>query len=53
MYNLIEYSDNYSKACESLWQYYKDDPHDNLTDSKSFKSKVKILLIMEIQSMLR
>ena len=21
MYNLIEYSDNYLKACESLWQY--------------------------------
>ena len=40
--NLIEYSDNYSKACGSLWQYYKDDPNDNLTDSESFKSKVKI-----------
>ena len=24
MYNLIEYSDNYSKASGSLWQYYKD-----------------------------
>ena len=42
MYNLIEYSDNYSKTCGSLWQYYKDDPNDNLTDSESFKSKVKI-----------
>ena len=42
MYNLIEYSDNYSKTSGSLWQYYKDDPNDNLTDSKSFKSKVKI-----------
>ena len=30
MYNLIEYSDNYSKASESLWQYYKDDPNDKL-----------------------
>ena len=26
MYNLIEYSDNYSKASGSLWQYYKDMP---------------------------
>ena len=26
MYNLIEYSDNYSKTCESLWQYCKDIP---------------------------
>ena len=42
MYNLIEYSDNYSKTPGSLWQYYKDDPNDNLTDSESFKSKVKI-----------
>ena len=23
MYNLIEYSDNYSRTSESLWQYYK------------------------------
>ena len=42
MYNLIEYSDNYSKTSGTLWQYYNDDPNDNLTDSESFKSKVKI-----------
>ena len=30
IYNLIEYSDNYSKTSGSLWQYYKDDPNDNL-----------------------
>ena len=42
MCNLIEYSDNYSKTFGSLWQYYKDDTNDNLTDSESFKSKVKI-----------
>ena len=42
MYNLTEYSDNYSKTSENLWQYYKVDPNDNLTDSKTFKSKVKI-----------
>ena len=42
MYNLIEYSDNYSKTSGSLWQYYKDDPNDNIADSESFKSKVKI-----------
>ena len=41
MYNLIEYSDNYSKASGSLWQYYRDDPNDNLTDSES--SKIKII----------
>ena len=42
MYNLIEYSANYSKTSESLWQYYRDEPNDNLADSESFKSKIKI-----------
>ena len=42
MYNLTEYSDNYSKTSGSLWQYYKDDPNDNLANSESFKYKVKI-----------
>ena len=52
MYNLIEYSDNYSKASGSLWQYYKDVPDvdedgdififdgTNDTDSLNFKSKI-------------
>ena len=26
MYNLIEYSDNYSKTSESLWKFYGYDP---------------------------
>ena len=42
MYNLLEYSDNYSKKSGSLWQYYKDDPNNNLANSESFKYKVKI-----------
>ena len=42
MYNLIEYSDNYAKTSGSLWQYYRDEPNDNLADSEPFKSKVKI-----------
>ena len=42
MYNLIEYRDHYSKTSGSLYQCYKDDPHDNITGSESFKSKVKI-----------
>ena len=42
MYNLIEYSDNYSKTSGSLWQYYRDDPNDNITRSESFKYKIKI-----------
>ena len=30
------------KTCGSFWQYYKDEPNNNLADSESFKSKVKI-----------
>ena len=42
MYNLIEYSDNYAKTSGSLWQYYRDEPDENLANSESFKSKIKI-----------
>ena len=42
VYNLIECSDNYSKTSGSLWQYYRDKPNDNVTESESFKSKIKI-----------
>ena len=52
MYNLIEYSDNYSKTSGSLWQYCKEIPavdnngdivafnRDSDTDSFNFKSKI-------------
>ena len=40
IYNLIEYSNNYSKTSGSLWQYYGDDPNDNITQSESFKSMI-------------
>ena len=54
MYNLIEYSDNYTKTSGSLWQYCKDIParnanvidaiteftEGNLTDSFNFKLKI-------------
>ena len=52
MYNLIEYSDNYSKTSGSLWQYCKDIlavnndgnivmfNEANDTDSLNFKSKI-------------
>ena len=52
MYNLIEYSDNYSKTSGSLWQYCKDIPAvnnagnivdftaTNTTDSFKFKTKI-------------
>ena len=52
MYNLIEYSDNYSKISGSLWQYCKEIPViknneaivdfkvANATDSFNFKTKI-------------
>ena len=52
MYNLIEYSDKYSKTSGRLWQYCKDIPavndnnafvdftDNNLTDSFNFKVKI-------------
>ena len=42
MYNLIEYSDNYSETSGGLWQYYKDDPNDNIAEAESSKTKVNI-----------
>ena len=42
MYNLIEYSDNYSKTSGRLWQYYRDDSAATILNSESFKSIIKI-----------
>ena len=42
MYNLIECSNNYSKTSRSLWQYYRDNPNNILTNSESFKFTMKI-----------
>ena len=41
MYNLIEDSDNYSKTSGSLYQFYRNDPNDDITESESFKFKSK------------
>ena len=52
LYNLIEYSDNYSGSSGSLWQYKRDEQNlntagniDNVNayDSSSFKYKTKLL----------
>ena len=59
MYNLLEYSNNYSMTSESLWNYYRDEINDdeNQNDndngnkinnnktktSKSFKYKTKLI----------
>ena len=46
MYNLTDYSDNYSKTSRILWQYCRDEPAadfivDN-ADTNSFKINQKI-----------
>ena len=58
MYNLLEYSDNYSMTSGSLWNYYRDEINDDeyenddngnkinnneTTTSKSFKYKTKVI----------
>ena len=53
MYNLIEYSDNYSKTFGSLWQYYEDIPavdddgdivvFNGANNTDSFNSKSNII----------
>ena len=52
MYNLLEYSRNYSKASGSLWNYYRDKltdetnddgPNKNVINSKSFKYQTGII----------
>ena len=42
MYNLIEYNDKYSKTPGSLQQYCRVGTHATLTESESFKFKVRI-----------
>ena len=43
MYNLIKYNDNYAKTSGIFWQYFRDERDDNnIEDSESFKSKIKI-----------
>ena len=50
MYNLLEYSKNYSKTAGSFWNYYRDEPNNgannstnySIKDSKSFDYKTSI-----------
>ena len=43
VYHLLEYSKNYRKTTESLWNYYRDEPSDPLSSSsKSFIYKTSI-----------
>ena len=48
MYNMLEYSHNYSMTLGKLWNYYRDkvddiNVNDNAYDDKSFEYKTKIV----------
>ena len=43
MYKLIKYCGNYSKTSGSLWQFCRDEPNNNTTDSESLKLKSRFL----------
>ena len=46
MYNLLQYSQNYSVTSGCLWNFYRDkidDVDDNASDGKSFEYKTKIV----------
>ena len=52
MYNLLEYSKNYKKTADSLWNYYRDEPSSgtdaniiihSISNSESFDYKVNVM----------
>ena len=42
MFNLVEYTNNYSKTSENLRKFYRDEPAIAMEKSKSFKFKIRI-----------
>ena len=44
MYNLIKYTSNFSKTSGSLWQFCRNDPNHNITDSELFKFKSRFTI---------
>ena len=58
MYNLIEYSKNYSKTSGSLWNYYRDESNSaavgdinySIRGSKSFDYKTRITGRLEVNN---
>ena len=40
VYNLLQYSKNYSKTTRSLWNYYRDEVSDDINDSNGLNKKI-------------
>ena len=56
LYNLIEYSNDYSNTSGSLWQCYRDETAVAIVNSGSFNSKIRITgrpVLIVIQKMLK
>ena len=43
MYHLLEYSKNYKKTTESLWNYYRDEIMNSILNSESFDYKANFM----------
>ena len=62
IYNLFEYSKNYSKTSGSLWNYYRNEladeinndngPNKNVINSKSFKYNTSIMGQLLLETMM-
>ena len=40
IYNLLEYSDNYSMASGSFWNYYRDEINDDANENNATNKRV-------------
>ena len=49
IYDLIEYSDNYSKTSVSLWHYYRDEPISDNGAIADFPASNKTVLRLNLK----
>ena len=40
IYNLLEYSDNYSMTSGSLWNYYRDEVNDSAIENPNINNRI-------------
>ena len=50
VYNLLEYSKNYKKTTDNLWNYYRDEPNSSIDDNNITHSILNsdLLIIKQI-----
>ena len=47
MYNLTEYSKNYSKTTGNLWNFYRDEPNSGAVGNIDYSINIQNLLIIK------